>query len=296
MSLDLESGLGPLIPMRLIRRPMRIPTPAILTATIPLIAVIRMDRMPIPTLASMEVIGEAGATVIGRIIVATIPIDMDTVAAMAPDIGAVTPTETVLVTDMEIAPMLVAADIPPAMAVPEHSWGAPEDLVVATRAASVVATRAVDTADGRSPSAGFSASIDLKNHFPYTVGEMSDIPSVGQFEQLVLAAILSLHDNAYGVTIRNKVADLAQPRNVSLGAIYVTLDRLEDKGLISSWLTGPTAERGGRAKRCYRLEAVGEQALQESTATALRVSEVISNALGKDWARKWRKEWEKEPG
>jgi PadR family transcriptional regulator len=125
---------------------------------------------------------------------------------------------------------------------------------------------------------------------------MSLIPSVGQFEQLVLAAILSLHENAYGVTIQSKVADLAQPRNVSLGAIYVTLDRLEDKGFVSSWLTDPTAERGGRAKRCYRVEALGEQALQESAATALRISEAISNVLGKDWARKWKKEWEKEPG
>jgi PadR family transcriptional regulator PadR len=125
---------------------------------------------------------------------------------------------------------------------------------------------------------------------------MSAIPSVGQFEQLVLAAILSLPENAYGVTIQSKVADLAQPRNISLGAVYVTLDRLEDKGFVSSWLTGPTAERGGRAKRCYRLEALGEQALRESTATALRVSDVISHALGKDWVRKWKKEWEREPG
>jgi len=125
---------------------------------------------------------------------------------------------------------------------------------------------------------------------------MTSVPSVGQFEQLVLAAVLSLHENAYGVTIQNKVADLAQPRSVSLGAVYVTLDRLEDKGFVSSWLADPTAERGGRAKRCYRLEALGEQALQESTATALRVSEVISRAFGKDWARKWKKEWEKEPG
>jgi PadR family transcriptional regulator len=125
---------------------------------------------------------------------------------------------------------------------------------------------------------------------------MPGIASIGQFEQLVLAAILSLRENAYGVTIHNKAADLAQPKNVSLGAIYVTLDRLEDKGFISSWLSDPTSERGGRAKRCYRLEALGERALQESTATALRVSEVIAHALGKDWARKWKKEWKKEMG
>jgi DNA-binding PadR family transcriptional regulator len=138
--------------------------------------------------------------------------------------------------------------------------------------------------------------LDSTNDYYYTVGVMSRIASLGQFEQLVLAAILSLRENAYGITIQNKVAELAKPKRISLGAIYVTLDRLEDKGFVSSWLSDPTSERGGRAKRCYRLEALGEQALQESTATALRLSEVISRVLGKDWARKWKKEWKKEMG
>lgn len=122
------------------------------------------------------------------------------------------------------------------------------------------------------------------------------LPSVGQFEQLVLAAILGLRDDAYGVTIHEKVASLARPRKISLGAVYVTLDRLEDKGFVSSWLSEPTSERGGRAKRCYRLEALGEQALQESTATALRVSDLIAQTLGDDWARKWKKQWKKANG
>ena len=138
--------------------------------------------------------------------------------------------------------------------------------------------------------------IDPASRFHYNVGQMSAIGSVGPFEQLVLAAILSLRENAYGVTIQNKAADLAGPKKVSLGAVYVTLDRLEDKGFVSSWLADPTSERGGRAKRCYRLEALGEQALQESAATALRVSEAIAHALGTDWARKWKKEWKKQAG
>jgi DNA-binding PadR family transcriptional regulator len=120
--------------------------------------------------------------------------------------------------------------------------------------------------------------------------------SVGQFEQLVLAAILSLRDDAYGVTIHEKVGELAQPKSVSLGAVYVTLDRLEEKGFVSSWLSEPTGERGGRAKRCYRLEAIGEQALKESATTAMRISEVIASVLGSDWARKWKKALNKEPG
>jgi PadR family transcriptional regulator, regulatory protein PadR len=125
---------------------------------------------------------------------------------------------------------------------------------------------------------------------------MAGIGTLGQFEQLVLAAILSLHEGAYGVTIHGKVADLAQPKKISLGAVYVTLDRLEDKGFLFSWLSDPTSERGGRAKRCYRVEAIGEQALQESAATAVRISEVITRVFGKEWTRKWEKEWKKEAG
>ena len=79
---------------------------------------------------------------------------------------------------------------------------------------------------------------------------MAKPDSLGQFEQLVLSAILSLHDDAYGVTIHAKVAALAHPKSASLGAVYVTLDRLEDKALITSRLTDPTRERGGRSKRC----------------------------------------------
>ena len=78
---------------------------------------------------------------------------------------------------------------------------------------------------------------------------MTRSDSVGQFEQLVLTAVLTLYEEAYGVTIHAKVQELSRPKSVTLGAVYVTLDRMEDKGYISSWLTEPTAERGGRAKR-----------------------------------------------
>jgi PadR family transcriptional regulator, regulatory protein PadR len=108
---------------------------------------------------------------------------------------------------------------------------------------------------------------------------------IGQFEQLVLTAIMTLREDAYGVTIQAKVAELARPRDVSLGAVYVTLDRMEDKGLVASWLTDPTPERGGRAKRCYRLEAVGERALQDSVVTAKRIWDELSEALGKRWVK-----------
>lgn len=120
--------------------------------------------------------------------------------------------------------------------------------------------------------------------------------SLGQFEQLVLTAVLTLRDDAYGVTIHARVAELAHPKQVSLGAVYVTLDRLEDKGLVTSWLSDPTPERGGRAKRCYRLEALGERALEESAATAKRIWDGVVDVWGKDWARQFGKNWGKGLG
>jgi len=125
---------------------------------------------------------------------------------------------------------------------------------------------------------------------------MAKPDSLGQFEQLVLTAILALRDDAYGVTIHAKVEELAHPKAVALGAVYVTLDRLEDKGLVASWLSDPTPERGGRAKRCYRLEALGERALEESAVTAKRIFDSIVEVWGKEWAREWGKRWRKEPG
>ena len=114
---------------------------------------------------------------------------------------------------------------------------------------------------------------------------MSRSDSLGQFEQLLLTAILSLGDDAYGVSIQARAGELARPKDVSLGAVYVTLDRLEDKGLVSSRLTDPTPERGGRAKRCYQLEALGERALQEAALTARRIWDVTERVWGKRWAK-----------
>jgi PadR family transcriptional regulator PadR len=125
---------------------------------------------------------------------------------------------------------------------------------------------------------------------------MAKPDSLGQFEQLVLTAILTLHEDAYGVTIHSKVQEMARPKLVSLGAVYVTLDRVEDKGFVASWLSDPTSARGGRAKRCYRLEALGERALQESAVTARRILDRITEAWGEEWAKEWGKHWGKEAG
>src|SRR5947207_4229899 len=88
---------------------------------------------------------------------------------------------------------------------------------------------------------------------------------LGEFEQAALLAVLRLGAEAYGVPIRH---DLSQRlgRRVSVGAIYTTLERLEAKGFVSSRMGGATAERGGRAKRFYRIEAPGLRALDQARA------------------------------
>jgi PadR family transcriptional regulator, regulatory protein PadR len=114
--------------------------------------------------------------------------------------------------------------------------------------------------------------------------------ALGQFEQLVMTAILARGDNAYGVTIHSKLEELVRPKAVSLGAVYATLDRLEDKGLIASWLSDPMPERGGRSKRHYRLTQSGKRALQESALTAKRICEIVEQSWGgKTWSPKPRK-------
>ncbi len=84
--------------------------------------------------------------------------------------------------------------------------------------------------------------------------------ALGEFEQMVLLAIARLGDNAYGVSIRDEIK-ACTGRSVSRGAIYVTLDRLENRGFIKTWLADPTPERGGKAKRLCRVQAAGKRAL-----------------------------------
>ena len=86
---------------------------------------------------------------------------------------------------------------------------------------------------------------------------------LGEFEQVVLLALMRLGEEAYGVTIRREIEERTG-RAVSLGGIYPTLNRLEDKGLVSSFMGEPNATRGGRAKRHFILEAEGLAALHRS--------------------------------
>jgi len=86
---------------------------------------------------------------------------------------------------------------------------------------------------------------------------------LGSLEQLVLLALVRLGDDAYGMTVRREI-EARTGRDLSIGAIYATLERLEAKGYVRSELGAPTPERGGRAKRLFRIEASGEHALDGS--------------------------------
>lgn len=91
---------------------------------------------------------------------------------------------------------------------------------------------------------------------------------LGEFEHIVMLALLRLLDRAYGVTVRQEI-ELCTRREVSIGAVYATLDRLETKGYVRSSLGDPTPERGGRSKRFFQVTGKGMAALSR-THHALR--------------------------
>ena len=87
--------------------------------------------------------------------------------------------------------------------------------------------------------------------------------ALGEFEQLVLLAILQLEGDVYGVPIVDEI-ERRTGREVSAAAVYVTLRRLEEKGLLASWMSAPTAERGGKARRCVKVTRQGVDSLREA--------------------------------
>jgi len=86
---------------------------------------------------------------------------------------------------------------------------------------------------------------------------------LGEFEQMVLLAIVRLEGDVYGVPITEEI-ERCTGRSVSPAAVYVTLRRLEEKGLVTSWMSEALPERGGKPRRCVRVRAAGLQALREA--------------------------------
>ncbi|HLK63115.1 MAG TPA: helix-turn-helix transcriptional regulator [Bryobacteraceae bacterium] len=98
---------------------------------------------------------------------------------------------------------------------------------------------------------------------------------LGEFEYFLLTAAVRLGDGAYGAAIRQEMEDTTA-RRCSIGALYTTLDRLEAKGLVQTWMGDPTPERGGRAKRMVRVTGEGLQAAGDFYKAVVSVSRGVS--------------------
>jgi PadR family transcriptional regulator, regulatory protein PadR len=93
---------------------------------------------------------------------------------------------------------------------------------------------------------------------------------LGSLELIVMLALIRLGENAYGVPISREI-EVRSGREVALGSVYATLERLAEKGLVSSDLGEPTPERGGRAKRYFRVTARGLREVRETQATLTKL-------------------------
>src|SRR3984893_3841259 len=100
---------------------------------------------------------------------------------------------------------------------------------------------------------------------------------LGEFEYLMITAAAGLGDDAYGAAIRQQIA-ATTGRKCSIGALYTTIDRLETKGLLQTWMGDATPQRGGRAKRMVRVTPKGVRAAKDFYDTVTRVSRGASGA------------------
>jgi len=104
------------------------------------------------------------------------------------------------------------------------------------------------------------------------------VSPLGDFEQLVLLALVRLGEGAYGVSIHDEIVRRAR-RDVTIASVYKTLERLEDKGLAASTVGEPTAERGGRRKKYFRVQPAGRRALAASLASLRRMTDGLARDL-----------------
>jgi len=103
-------------------------------------------------------------------------------------------------------------------------------------------------------------------------------PPLGEFEQLVLIALVRLGDDAYGATVRREIEARAR-RQVAISAVYTTLERLERKGLVRSWIGDPTPQRGGRRRKHFALLPLGARALKAAYASFTAMTAGVERRL-----------------
>lgn len=104
--------------------------------------------------------------------------------------------------------------------------------------------------------------------------------TLGEFEQMILLALLALGDDAYGASIRREIVERTD-REVSAGAVYTVLERLERAGLVGSHTGEPTPERGGRRRKHYELRPEGARLLRQTREQMARMAEGLDGELGR---------------
>lgn len=108
------------------------------------------------------------------------------------------------------------------------------------------------------------------------MGKKSD--HIGEFEGMALLAVMRLGDSAYGARIQRELESTAG-RRASISAIYITLTRLQDKGLVSSWMGAPTDARGGKARRFFKVRPAGVAALDRARSQLLAMWDGLEGDL-----------------
>lgn len=103
-------------------------------------------------------------------------------------------------------------------------------------------------------------------------------PVIGEFEQLTLLALLRLGNGAYGATIRREIQERTR-RDVAIGTVYMTLTRLEGKKMVCSYVGIPSSHRGGRRRKHYVLDTLGEQALGRAYRAFTAMADGFQEAL-----------------
>jgi DNA-binding PadR family transcriptional regulator len=108
---------------------------------------------------------------------------------------------------------------------------------------------------------------------------MTERGYLGEFELMILLAVIHLGEEAYGVSISREL-EIHRGRDVSVGSVYAALERLEAKGLVSSSLGDPTPERGGKAKRYFRITKAGLRQVHETRRVLSRLWKILPQLKG----------------
>lgn len=117
--------------------------------------------------------------------------------------------------------------------------------------------------------------IELRTHYFFAIVEiMTNRSYLGEFELMLLLAVIHLSDEAYGVPISREL-EKYRGKDVAVGSVYAALERLEAKGLVTSMLGDPTPERGGKAKRFFRITKEGLRQVHETRRVLTRLWQTI---------------------